>query len=115
MPCYTVPLKISVGREEKLEHAAICHYNLSYAARVIVGQNSQRSMMACIQQNATGCSRTSRTPLAYCILGSTSSSGILNNVVELVVKCREISSSPISFHSFLSTNHRWEDASQRCK
>ena len=31
-----------------------------YAAHGIVGQNSQKSMLACIQQNPTGCSRTSR-------------------------------------------------------
>lgn len=59
-----------------------CHVQSSICA-VIVGPNSQKSTLACILHNATGCSKTSwysrHTTFDIHVLGHTSFSGMLNS------------------------------------
>ncbi len=63
-------------------------------AQRIVGQNGQKSMLACILQYLTGCSRTSwyfwHTAFTYYVWEHTKSfSDILNSKVVWVLKCRD--------------------------
>ena len=73
------------NRNQSVLARRLSRCDVSSAAQRIVGQNSQNSMLACILQNATGCSKASwyfwHTAFDKQCIRAYSSSGICNSMV----------------------------------